>query len=130
MFENCVNKHIKDGKVLTRRREKPQMRLCLSDALIVARRCIAILAHQHSSAQNWTFDGFLNRLLIMSLLVAVGARTGDLGIPTGFGKDAKAETLALQICEIDLHLAHSTTLALSLENVVLTISLTCFKGNK
>lgn len=64
----------------------------------------------------------------MSFLLAIGARTGDLGIPTGVGQDTiKAESLALQICEIDLHLAHGVH---SLENVVLTISLTCFKVNR
>lgn len=127
VMEKCANKHIKDGEIANRRRAKPRMRLCLNDALIVARRYITILSHEHS-AQHWTFDAFLNRLLTTYFLLATGAYTGDLGIPTGVDKNTiKAESLALQICEIDLHLAHSIR---SLENFVLTINLTCLKGNK
>lgn len=73
----------------------------------------------------------------MSWLISTGARSGDIGIRTtgDIGTPHNAErdpnidpaSLALQICEIDLRLNPG---ALPLENVVLTINLTSYKGKR
>ena len=61
--------------------------------------------------------------LIMSFLIATGARCGDLGIV----HNTKQPQQALQLCEIDLRLDPGD---LSLEDVVLTVNLTCYKGKQ
>jgi hypothetical protein len=64
-----------------------------------------------------------------SFLVTTTARAGDLGIPADTYQDPNIElaTMALQTSEIDRRLDPGTTL---LKNVVLTISTTCYKGDR
>ena len=121
-MENCVAKHVKEVMLLKRRNANRRFRLCLVDALVVVRRYMAILSDPRQKTR-WGFDGFHNTTLIMSFLIATGARCGDLGIP----HNTNQLDQALQLCEIDLRLNPGE---LSLENVVLTINLTCYKGNE
>ena len=64
------------------------------------------LVSENPGKQPWTFDASVNALLTMSLLIVTGARSGDLGLPSGTAKDEydKRQATALQICEIDLRL--------------------------
>jgi hypothetical protein len=64
----------------------------------------------------------------MSLLVATRARLGDLVVGC-YGHEGRSgdRSTALQICEISLRLGPG---APSLEGVVLSVKIICYKGNQ
>lgn len=68
------------------------------------------------------FDGVLNRLLILTLLVGTGARPGDIGYPLEDTPDK-----ALQIREVEIFIESGEAM---LEKVFLLVRITHYKGNR
>jgi hypothetical protein len=91
----------------------------LQSAVVVARENIADITR----SPVYSFDSILNQLFALSLLVRTGARAGDVG-----SADDDTRDKALRIGEAELYLATGNDAVL--QNVVLRISITLFKGNR
>jgi hypothetical protein len=119
VIRNCLRKFNKTKAILTNRDRQESHYVTLRDAFIIARRC-TVSAFNHSDT-SLTCDELTDSLLMMSLLICIGVRGGDLAWSFEGQHDQ-----ALQLQDVELSLNEG---GVSLADVTLWMCITNDKGN-